>query len=76
MGNVHFTPPDSTFYAFFKVDGEPDCIELCKRVVDEAQVLLTPGCAFGKNAKGYVRMCFAVSENRLSEALDRIEKIL
>lgn len=76
LGRVRFTPPDSTFYAFFKVDGEPDCIELCKRMVDEAQVLLSPGCAFGKNAKGYVRMCFAVSESRLSEALDRMEKIL
>lgn len=76
MGNVHFTVPDSTFYAFFKVDGEPDCIALCKRIVDEAQVLLSPGCAFGKSAKGYVRMCFAVSPERLREALDRIEKIL
>jgi len=76
MGNISFTLPDSTFYAFFKVDGEPDCLELCKRIVDEAQVLLSPGCAFGQSAKGYVRMCFAVSEDRLSEALDRLEKIL
>lgn len=76
MGNISFTLPDSTFYAFFKVDGEPDCLELCKRIVDEAQVLLSPGCAFGQSAKGYVRMCFAVSEDRLTEALDRLEKIL
>ena len=76
LGKVRFTPPDSTFYAFFKIDGEPDCVEFTKRMIDEANVLLSPGCAFGKNAKGYVRMCFAVSEAKLNQALDRIERVL
>ncbi len=76
MGRIQYTPSDSTFYAFFRVDGEDDCIALCKRLVDEAQVLLSPGCAFGEDARGYARMCFAVSEERLLEALDRIEKVL
>lgn len=76
MGRVRFTPPDSTFYAFFKIDGEPDCVALCKRLIDEAQVLVSPGSAFGKCSAGYIRMCFAVSEARLNEALDRIERVL
>ena len=76
MGNIQMSYPKSTFYAFFKVEGEDDCIVLTKRLIDEAGVLLSPGIAFGKEAKGYVRLCFAVSEERLSEALDRIEKVL
>ena len=76
MGNIHLAYPEATFYAFFKVDGEPDCKALTKKLVDEAGVLLSPGCAFGETAKGYIRMCFAVSERRLSEALDRMEKVL
>ena len=76
MGNVHLAYPASTFYAFFKVDGYDDCIELTKRLVDEAGVLLSPGSAFGESSKGYVRLCFAVSEARLSEALDRIERVI
>jgi len=76
MGNVRMSYPRSTFYAFFKVEGEDDCIELSKRLIDEAGVLLAPGIAFGKEAKGYVRLCFAVSRERLTEALDRIEKVL
>lgn len=76
LGNVHLAYPEATFYAFFKVDGEPDCKALTKKLVDEAGVLLSPGCAFGETAKGYIRMCFAVSERRLSEALDRMEKVL
>ncbi len=74
--HVHITKPEATFYGFFKVDGEPDCIELCKRFVDQGQLLLSPGCAFGTTCKGYIRMCFAVSERRLNEAFDRMEKVL
>ena len=76
LGNIHMAYPKATFYGFFKVDGQPDCKVLTKRFVDEAGVLLSPGCAFGETAKGYVRMCFAVSERRLSEALDRMEQVL
>jgi aspartate/methionine/tyrosine aminotransferase len=73
---VHLAKPEATFYGFFKVEGEDDCIALCKRFVDEAQLLLSPGSAFGKTCKGYVRMCFAVSEDRLNEAFDRMEKVI
>ncbi len=75
-GRVHLAKPEATFYGFFKVDDEPDCIALCKRFVDEAQLLLSPGCAFGTTCKGYIRMCFAVSEDRLNDAFDRMEKVI
>lgn len=73
---IHMTKPEATFYGFFKVDGEPDCKALTKRFIDESGVLLSPGCAFGRSCKGYIRMCFAVSEQRLGAALDRIISIL
>lgn len=76
MGNISMSYPESTFYALFKVDGEPDCLGLTKRLIDEAGVLLSPGSAFGEASKGYLRLCFAVSEKRLNEALDRIEAVL
>ena len=76
MGNVRMAVPNGTFYGFFKVDGEDDCIELSKKLVDEAGVLMAPGIAFGKEAKGYIRLCFAFSRERLVEALDRIEKVI
>lgn len=74
--HVHLAKPEATFYGFFKVDGEPDCIALTKRFIDEGQLLLSPGIAFGTTCRGYIRMCFAVSEARLNEAFDRMEKVL
>lgn len=76
MGTITMAYPESTFYALFKTQGFDDCIGLTKRLIDEAGVLLSPGCAFGEASKGYLRLCFAVSEKRLNEALDRIEPIL
>ncbi|MEZ5918484.1 MAG: pyridoxal phosphate-dependent aminotransferase [Alphaproteobacteria bacterium] len=76
MGNVHMSRPRATFYSFFKVDGHPDCMSLTKKLVDEAGLLLSPGCAFGKTSTGYVRMCFAVSEAKLTEALNRMEPVI
>lgn len=74
--SIEMPYPTATFYGFFKVKGEPDCLSLTKRLIDEAGVLLSPGCAFGRECSGYLRICFAVSHERLKEAIDRIEKVL
>lgn len=75
-GRIRMKKNTATFYGFFQVDGEPDCFALTKRFIDEAGVALSPGCAFGKSGCGFVRMCFAVSEGRLNEALDKMLGIL
>jgi len=66
----------STFYSFFKVDGEQDSLAFAKRLIDEGSVSLAPGCAFGDNVKPWMRLCFAVSEAKLNKALDRVESVI
>ena len=75
-GRIRMQRPDAAFYAFFNVDDEPDCMGLVKRLIDDAGLSLAPGCAFGDCCKGWVRMCFAVSEHRILEALDRLERVV
>lgn len=67
---------EATFYSFFKVDGEQDCLMFAKRLIDEVSLSLAPGCAFGKVGQGYMRLCYAVSEPKLEDALERLEKAL
>lgn len=76
MPRISLAYPAATFYSFFRVEGAPDCIAFTKKLIDEAQLLLSPGVGFGEAGRGYIRMCFAVSERRLSEALDRLEKVV
>jgi len=75
-GRLLMQRPSSTFYAFFRVDGETDDLPLVKRLIDEGGLSLAPGCAFGKCCAGWIRMCFAVSEQRLIESLDRLEQVV
>ncbi|MCD8563335.1 MAG: hypothetical protein LRY54_04740 [Alphaproteobacteria bacterium] len=73
---VKMTKPEASFYAFFKVDGEPDCVDFCYRLIDEAGVSLAPGITFGDCSKGYIRMSFACSRAKMEKALERLVKAL
>ena len=73
---VHAAPPRGAMYAFFRVEGVSDSLELCKRLVREAKLGLAPGSAFGPEGRGFVRWCFASSEDRLAEGVRRLEAFL
>ncbi len=49
---------------------------LAKRMVDEANVGLAPGTAFGAGGEGYVRLCFAPSHDTLREGVGRLAEAL
>ena len=63
-------------YAFFRVAGVTDSLDFCRRLVTEAGVGLAPGVAFGPEGEGFVRWCFASSEARLAEGVDRLQRWL
>jgi aspartate aminotransferase len=71
--------PEGAFYLFFRADrwydaDRPDSIALCKHLIEEAEVALVPGEAFGDDR--YVRLSFAASRQELEEAFDRLGKAL
>ncbi len=76
LPKVRYAPPAGAFYAFFSVDGEPDARKLAIRLIDEANIGLAPGTAFGPGAPNFLRLCFAGSPDRLGEALRRLEAAL
>ena len=49
--------------------------ELCSRLLDEADVVTTPGIGFGRTADGYIRAALTVETPRLLEAVERIGKL-
>ena len=71
-GRARFSEPEGAFYLFFAVDGEPDSRRLAFRLVDEANVGLAPGGAFGKAGEGYLRLSFARDPGQLRTAVERI----
>ena len=69
--------PDGGMYAFFRVEGHDDSLALAKRLVVEAGLGLAPGAAFGDEAEGWLRWCFASREPaRLTQGVVRLERFL
>lgn len=76
MGRIRMARPEATFYAFFRVEGEKDSMQLARRLIDEAGVSLAPGISFGDCSAEHLRLCFGASEATIAEALNRLEKAL
>ncbi|HWM41534.1 MAG TPA: pyridoxal phosphate-dependent aminotransferase [Burkholderiales bacterium] len=68
--------PSGTMYAFFKVDGVKDSLAFCKQLVRETGLGLAPGSAFGPEGEGFVRWCFAASEEKLADGVARLKRAL
>jgi aspartate/methionine/tyrosine aminotransferase len=73
---VKVAVPSGTMYAFFKVEGMKDSLAFCKDLVREVGLGLAPGSAFGPEGEGYVRWCFAASEEKLADGVARLKKFL
>ena len=69
--------PEGAFYVFpcIKSTGLSS-EEFCSRLVEEYDVAIVPGNAFGESGEGFVRVSYAYSINHLVEALKRIEEFL
>jgi aspartate/methionine/tyrosine aminotransferase len=76
LSRVRVANPDGTMYAFFHIEGVKDSLAFCKRLVREHGLGLAPGAAFGPEGEGYVRWCFAASDERLAEGIRRLARAL
>ncbi|GAH68388.1 unnamed protein product, partial [marine sediment metagenome] len=51
-------------------------IDFSLRLMEEAEVSLAPGRAFGENGEGYVRVALVENEQRLRQAVRQIDRAL
>jgi len=75
-GRCRFVPPAGAFYLFFTVDGETDTRRLVMRLIDEANVGMAPGTAFGAGGEHFLRLCFARNAEQLEAAVGRVAAVL
>ena len=69
--------PQGAFYVFpsIKVSGLK-CEEFCEKLLDEENLALVPGNAFGDAGEGYVRISYAYSLEELKQAISKLENFL
>ena len=69
--------PKGSFYAFPSIQSTGlDSLSFCKGLLDQEEVAVVPGTAFGPSGAGFVRASFSTSYERILEATDRIERYM
>ncbi|RWB78984.1 MAG: pyridoxal phosphate-dependent aminotransferase [Mesorhizobium sp.] len=73
-GKARFTVPQGAFYLFFRVEGLTDSRKAAFDIVDNANVGLAPGTAFGPGGEAFLRLCFHRRLDQLEEAAHRLAR--
>ena len=71
---IDFRPPRGTFYLWVPVPAGMTSLGFTNRLFDKTAVVVAAGTAYGQYGEGFVRMSLTVPDNRLEEAMARIEK--
>ena len=70
------TPPRATPYFWARVPEGHTSASFAELVLEQANVVVSPGNAYGPSGEGYVRLSLTVADDRLQEAVSRIEASL
>ena len=71
-----FDPQQTGMFLWGRIpDSYNDVEELTEKVLHEARVFITPGFIFGSNGKRYVRISLCAKDEKMEEALKRIEAV-
>jgi aminotransferase len=69
--------PRGAFYVFVNASSVGmDSIDLSRKLLEEARVLIFPGTGFGEQWVDYMRVSYLAPEAELAEAMSRIESCL
>ncbi|MCX7904354.1 MAG: aminotransferase class I/II-fold pyridoxal phosphate-dependent enzyme [Caloramator sp.] len=76
QNNFDIYDSKGTFYVWFKVPKGYSSEEFCEIVLDKAQVMITPGNAFGDMGEGFCRISLTLPADVLKPAVERILKVI
>ena len=66
------TPPKGAIYLWVPVPDEHTSASFTELVLEQADVIVSPGAAYGPSGEGYIRLSLTVPDERLAEAVRRI----
>lgn len=72
---LNATTPEGAFYTMLDVRSLGDDIEIGEKFLQN-RVVTVPGVAFGSEAKGFLRISFCNTEERMTEGVRRMKKVL
>ena len=76
MPEVEAGSAPGAMYAFFRVRGVDRQLRVLQAPRRRSGSRARTGFAFGPEGEGFVRWCFAASEDRLADGIDRLQRFL
>ena len=77
ISSISCIKPKGAFYAFANITSTGmGSVEFSEKILENAGVATCPGSYFGEAGEGYVRYCFANSEEKISLGLEKINHYL
>jgi LL-diaminopimelate aminotransferase len=73
---LEIDPPKATPYFWVRVPEGHTSASFTELVLEEAGVVVSPGPSYGPSGEGFVRLSLTVPDERLEEAVGRIESSL
>jgi LL-diaminopimelate aminotransferase len=73
---VEVASPKATIYVWAPVPDGHSSASYCELVLEESGVVVSPGAAYGPNGEGFFRISLTVSDERLTEAVERMRSSL
>ena len=65
-------PPLASLYLWVKVPAGYTSADFAAKLLEEIEVVVTPGLGYGKAGEGYIRISLTTPDDRLDEALRRL----
>lgn len=66
--------PKASFYVWAKIPDGYTSVEFTSEMLEKVNIAVTPGTGYGSAGEGYIRLSITLPDDRLDEAISRLEK--
>ena len=70
---LHVDPPKASLYVCAQVPKGYSSEELTEILLEERNIVVTPGSGYGKYGEGYIRLSLTISEDQFENGLSQLE---
>ena len=67
-------PPKASLYVWARIPAGVTSGEFAERLLDECNIVVTPGAGYGAYGEGYIRFSLTIQDDLLEEGMNRLSK--
>lgn len=72
---LHVDPPKASLYIWAKVPEGYTSASLTEKLLEEGNIVVTPGSGYGRYGEGYIRMSLTISDEKLDQGLTQLRNL-